>query len=346
MNGQPLPVAVADAARHGSYCPKLCTFACPVTTATGRDDAVPWSFHRTVSDLADGRLEPADAASRLTACSGCLACQSPCLFDQDIPEQVVAARSVARPRTDASEAALRNLAAGRRPDGSSTPSPVGDPHADVVVLAGHEDPEASLQAAAALFAAAGHSVAVVAPQGCCGALARAVGDTELADGLAKGLIELVGRARVVVAMDPHCLGELRAALPEATVIDVVTALAEEVDRLSFRQAGRPIVWHDPCVLARVDGVVDAPRRLLAVAGFSVVEPEHHGIETACSGAGLAMPLLDPAAAAATAVRRAQQLAGTGADAVTSCHRAGALLTSVGHRTADLLQLLADLLEDH
>jgi Fe-S oxidoreductase len=258
---------------------------------------------------------------------------------------VVAARAVARPRTDASEAALGNLAAGRRPDGSSAPSPIGDRHADMVVLAGHEDPEASMQAAAGLFAAAGRSVAVVAPEGCCGALARAVGDTDLADGLAEGLADLVGDARTVVAMDPHCLDELRAALPDVTVIDVVTSLAQDLDRLSFRQAGRPIVWHDPCVLARVEGVVDAPRRLLAAAGFTVVEPEHHGTQTACSGAGLAMPLLDPTAAAATAGQRADQLAETGADAVTSCHRAGALLTSAGLRTADLLQLLADLLED-
>lgn len=347
MTARPiLPVAVADAARHGSYCPKLCTFACPVTEATGRDDAVPWSFHRTVSDLADGRLQPAEAAPRLTACSGCLGCRQPCVFDQDVPSQVVAARAIAPPRTPEATEALVHLAAGRRPDGSSAPAAVGSRAADVVVLAGHADTDAAMQATARLFAAAGRSAAVVAPTGCCGGLARALGDPDLADALAAELPALVGDATRVVALDPHCLPELRGAMPEVDVVDVASALADDLDRLHFRPAGRPIVWHDPCVLARGEGVVDPPRALLSAAGFTVVEPRHHGLDTSCSGAGLGMPLLDPAAAAATAGRRAAQLADADAPAVTGCHRAATLLTDAGTDTADLVVLLADLLEDN
>lgn len=344
--GSALPVVVADAARHGSYCPKLCTFACPVTEATGRDDAVPWSFHRTVSDLADGRLLPADAAPRLTACSGCLGCRQPCVFDQDVPSQVVAARAVAPPRTPAAAEALGHLAAGRRPDGSSAPAAVGREPADVVVLAGHADTEAAMQATARLFAAAGRTVRVVAPEGCCGGLARALGDPDLADALAAELPALVGDVTRIVALDPHCIPELRAAMPEANVVDVASALADDLDRLRFRPANATVVWHDPCVLARGEGVVDPPRRLLAAAGFTVVEPRQHGMDTSCSGAGLGMPLLDPAAAAATAGRRAAQLADTNAPTVTGCRRAGALLTDAGTDTADLVVVLADLLEDN
>lgn len=343
--GPGLPVAVADAARHGSYCPKLCTFACPVTEATGRDDAVPWSFHRTVGDLADGRLEPEDAAPRLTACTGCLGCRQPCVFDQDVPSQVVAARAVAPPRTAAATEALAHLAAGRRPDGSPTPGPVGSPTAEVVVVGGHADTEAVMLAAARLFAAAGRSVSVVAPTGCCGGLARALGDPHLGDELASGLSHLIGAAKRVVALDPHCIPELRAAMPEVDVVDIASALADDIDRFRFRTEDRAIVWHDPCVLARGEGVTEAPRRLLAAAGFTVVEPRQHGLQTSCSGAGLGMPLLDATAAAATAKRRAGQLADAAAPVATGCHRAAALLTEAGTETADLVVVLAELLED-
>jgi Fe-S oxidoreductase len=214
-----------------------------------------------------------------------------------------------------------------------------------VVLAGHADTEAAMLAAARLFAAAGRSVAVVAPTGCCGGLARALGDPDLADELASGLPALVGDATRVVSLDPHCLPELRAVMPAVDVVDVASALADDIGRLRFRSAQRPIVWHDPCVLARGEGVTDAPRRLLAAAGFTVVEPRQHGLDTSCSGAGLGMPLLDPDAAAATAGRRARQLADTDAPAATGCHRAAALLTEAGTDTHDLVVVLADHLED-
>lgn len=340
-----MPAEVTDAARHGSYCPKLCTFACPVSEATGRDDAVPWSFHRTVSDLADGRLAPQEAAPRLTACSGCLACRQPCVFDQDVPAQVVAARAVAMPQTEPSERALVQLALGRRPDGTSTPAPIGNRDADVVVVAGHADTREAMQAALRLFSAAGVDVAVIAPDGCCGALPRALGQPGLATGLTSQLATQVGTAKRVVGLDPHCLSELRQAAPNADVIDVATALAELLDRLRFRSAGRTLAWHDPCVLSRGEGVTDPPRRLLAAAGFTLAEPEDHRSSGACSGAGLGMPLLDPEAAAATAVRRARQLRVASATSASSCRRAADLLAANGAPTEDLVILLADLLED-
>ncbi len=125
---------VAAAATHGSFCPKMCTFACPVTAATGRDDAVPWSLHRTVADLADGRLPLADddgeVFARLTACTGCLGCQVPCTFDQDVPAQVRPRRRPAgrprarapvprrplRPSTTSRRAAAPTMGPHRRPD--------------------------------------------------------------------------------------------------------------------------------------------------------------------------------------------------------------------------------------
>lgn len=338
MNELPvLPTDTVDAALQGSYCPKMCTFACPVEAATGRDDAVPWSFHRAATDLAEGRREPADVAGDLVACTGCLACREPCTYDQDVPAQVRDARAVARPRRRAADAAVDAIAAGHRPDGEAGHEPV-DRVADgqVVLHAGCEDPREVVDAALRLLGAAGHDVTVVA-DGCCGQLARDLGAPEIADARARHRAAQTAQAVMVVSLDPHCAPALTAGGP---VVDLWTALADAELPWRADRAG-PVTYHDPCLLARGAGVVTAPRRLLDRAGTAVVEPEFHGTATACSGAGMGLPLLDPDAANATARRRAGHLDATDAPrTVTACSRAADRLRAAGHVTEDLAVLLA------
>ncbi|MEX1177876.1 MAG: (Fe-S)-binding protein [Nitriliruptor sp.] len=340
----PHTAAVADDALHGSYCPKMCSFACPVTSATGRDDAVPWSFHRTVSDLAAGRLPLVPAvAGRLTACSGCLACQVPCAFDQDVPAQVRAGRAAL---VDAGAApvlvadAVAAVDAGRAPTGTDLPElPASEDEAGTVIVAGCRDDSASLHAAVALLRAAGERVAVRVPEGCCGALLDDLGARDAADRARTRVADLVpATAETVVANDPHCLGSLRAAGIETT--DLATHLGTAVadGRLTFTAGDeRSVTWHDPCVLARGEGVTDAPRRLLTAAGASLVEPEHHARHTACSGAGMGMDQLDPDAADATADARVREL-GAG-PVVTGCARAAERLRARGADVTDLASAL-------
>ncbi|MEX1164573.1 MAG: (Fe-S)-binding protein, partial [Nitriliruptor sp.] len=336
--------------------PKMCTFACPVTSATGRDDAVPWSFHRTVSDLATGRLPlVAEAADRLTACSGCLACQVPCVFDQDVPAQVRAGRAalvdagVADPVV---AAAIAHVADGRNPAGSPLPvAPPGDDDLTTLIVAGCRDDGASLDAVVAVLRAAGERVAVHVPEGCCGALLDDLGARDAAASARRRLaVEVADHtvdtldaaadpddAVTIVATDPHCLGSLRSA--GLTVTDVASHLDAAVTdgRLRFTGSSWAATWHDPCVLARGEGVTAAPRRVLTAAGAELIEPEHHGERTGCSGAGLGMDQLDPAAAGATAALRVREL-GTG-PVVTGCARAAERLRAAGADVADLPSVL-------
>lgn len=331
-----LPPGTVDAAVKGSYCPKMCTFACPVTAATGRDDAVPWSFHRAVTDLADGRREPDDVAGDLVACTGCLACQVPCAFDQDVPAQVRDARVVARPRTAAADDALAHVAAGRRPDGTADPvatTAVGP--GTTVLHVGCQDPAEVVRAARTLLEAAGLEVAVVA-DGCCGQLATDLGDPDTAGERRDHRASQLAGTGQVVTLDPHCAPSLPDDLP---VRDLWSVLAEAELAWDDASHGRA-TYHDPCLLARRDGVVSAPRALLAAAGVEVVEPEFHGVDTACSGAGMGLPLLDADAADATAARRTTQLAATDAPTVTACSRAGDRLRRAGRPVDDLAVLLA------
>jgi Fe-S oxidoreductase len=353
----PAVAEVAGDALHGSYCPKMCTFACPVTSATGRDDAVPWSFHRTVSDLATGRLPVVpDVADRLTACSGCLACQVPCAFDQDVPSQVRAGRAalVAAGAAPAEVAeAVAHVAAGRAPTGSPLPqAPAADTgEATTIVIAGCRDGASALAATVAVLRAAGERVTTLVPDGCCGALLDDLGARDAGDE-ARGRLRAAvpGTAARVVATDPHCLGAIRSTGRDATDLASHLATAVTEGRLSFPDATVwHATWHDPCVLARGEGVTDAPRRLLAAAGAELSEPEHAGERTGCSGAGLGMDQLDVEAAAATSAARARELGDGGV--VTGCARAQQRLAAAGVDVTDLAtalarRLVADAADDH
>jgi fumarate reductase (CoM/CoB) subunit B len=347
----PQVAEVAADALHGSYCPKMCTFTCPVTSATGRDDAVPWSFHRTVSDLATGRLPMvAEVASRLTACSGCLACRVPCAFDQDVPSQVRAGRAAlvtAGVAPEAVTAAVEAVGSGLAPTGAPLPEVPADDDGTIttLVVAGCRDDAGALADAVTVLRAAGERVAVHVPDGCCGALLDDLGARSAGDDARGRLRGVAGDAPAkVVATDPHCLGSLRDAGLPAT--DLASALDEAIGdgRLTFRPGDAfAVTWHDPCVLARGEGVVDEPRRVLAAAGADLVEPERHHEATGCSGAGLGMDQLDPEAADATAALRAREL-GEGA-VVTGCARARHRLAAAGVQVSDLATTLVPRLQD-
>ena len=193
-----------------------------------------------------------------------------------------------------------------------------------------------VEAARTLLLAAGLDVAVVA-DGCCGQLARDLGDAATADDRAEHRGQQLAGAAQVVALDPHCAPSLPDGVP---VRDLWSVLDES--ELAWRDdaPAREVTYHDPCLLARRDGVTDPPRRLLAAAGVRVVDPEFSGRDTACSGAGMGLPLLDADAADATARRRVAQLAATDAATTTACSRAADRLRSAGRPTDDLAVLLA------
>lgn len=346
---------LAAAAMHGTFCPKMCSFACPVAAATGRDDALPWSFHRTVDDLASGRGDPAAARHLVEACTGCHACRDACTFEQDVPAQVRAGRAAVRaagaqaPEVDQ---ALERVRRGRSP----YPQPVARApadadadeldHAEVVVLVGCRERQETVDAHVRLMAAAGVDAAWLVADGCCGAAVRDLGAPVMADERGEGLrerLDEIGPA-TVVALDPHCLPELAADDHGARVVDAVTHLVELVadGRLTLVADGDlDASFHDPCLLARDHGIVDEPRELLRRAGVRLVEPEDHGARTRCTGGGMAMPLLALDDASATGDARAAQLRATGVDrVVTACSGAHRRLVDAGMDALDLYVVLA------
>ncbi len=97
----------------------------------------------------------------------------------------------------------------------------------------------------------------------------------------------------IFTTDPHTLNALRNDYPQygldKPVYHYTELLIDLVQQgtlaLGPALAGTRVTYHDPCYLARYNGVTDAPRRLIAATGAELVEMPRHGTNTFCCGAG-------------------------------------------------------------
>jgi len=95
----------------------------------------------------------------------------------------------------------------------------------------------------------------------------------------------------------------------------------EESRLKFTNpVERKVTFQDPCYLARHNGELDAPRKVIeAIPGIEFVEMENHGIDTLCCGGGGGRMWLETAPGERFSDLRVKEVLETGADAlITSC----------------------------
>ena len=99
--------------------------------------------------------------------------------------------------------------------------------------------------------------------------------------------------KAIFTTDPHSLNTLRNEYPQfgldKPVYHYTELLADLVVRgvisLTTPLTGTRVTYHDPCYLARYNGITEAPRRLIESTGAELVEMPRHGADTFCCGAG-------------------------------------------------------------
>lgn len=122
---------------------------------------------------------------------------------------------------------------------------------------------------------------------------RRVGEEGLYDMLAEHNVDALAGAQFdeIFTTDPHTLNTLRNEYPDRgaryTVWHYTELLAHLLDsgELPVRPLNRRVTYHDPCYLARYNGVTEAPRRILASLGCELVEMPRNRSNTFCCGAG-------------------------------------------------------------
>jgi Fe-S oxidoreductase len=168
---------------------------------------------------------------------------------------------------------------------------------------------------------------------CTGDSARRLGDEFLFQELATANIATLAKYQVkrIVAHCPHCVNALlKDYAPFGGHYEVVhhTELLAQLIR-----AGRlpalpdttnvhntnigPVTYHDPCYLARVNGIHEAPREVLqtALGGASLCEMKRNRTGTSCCGAGGGRMWMEEDPRQRVSTERAKEAIGTGAKTV-------------------------------
>lgn len=147
-----------------------------------------------------------------------------------------------------------------------------------------------------ILQSAGVKFAVLAEERCHAEFARRLGEEYLYQTAAQENIENLSRYtfdRILTAC-PHCfntLGNEYSAFEGGNfkVVDHSSFIRELLEagrlKLASADASAPITWHDPCYLARQNGITAAPRDVLARLGIRVDAPTESGEKTFCCGAG-------------------------------------------------------------
>ena len=149
-----------------------------------------------------------------------------------------------------------------------------------------------------ILRAARVSFAVMAEERCHGEFARRMGEEYLFETAAAeniGNLSQYGFDAILTAC-PHCFSTLRNEYPDFEGFDwpvvshtefIEKLIAEDRLAISAEAKARAAtaVYHDPCYLARINGVTEAPRSVLRAAGAELREAAEHGADALCCGAG-------------------------------------------------------------
>jgi Fe-S oxidoreductase/nitrate reductase gamma subunit len=200
---------------------------------------------------------------------------------------------------------------------------------------------------------------------CTGESARRMGDELLFQQLAGTNVETLSRRRVrrIVAHCPHCVNSLRNDYPQAggnyEVVHHSELLAELIEQ---GRLPRPVhatlndgttTYHDPCYLARVGGVTEAPRNVLATSAdgspnSTLVELPRNRRATSCCGAGGGRMWFDDAPDQRVGQGRVREILASGAaNVAVSCPFClimlgdGLAAQKTAIRVRDVAEVLAD-----
>jgi Fe-S oxidoreductase len=190
-----------------------------------------------------------------------------------------------------------------------------------VGCAGATDPGAikTTKAVAQLLQKAGVNFACLGnEEACTGDPARRVGEEFLFQDQAAKNVSVFDRYDVkkIVTPCPHCFntlkneyGDVGRKMEVYHHSEILGDLISKGSLVAAKPEKGSVVLHDPCYLARVNEVVEAPR---ATLGSNAVDPPHAGVKTLCCGAGGGRMWMEEAPDQRPSNRRAEELAATGA----------------------------------
>ncbi|HJD07753.1 MAG TPA: (Fe-S)-binding protein, partial [Candidatus Sutterella merdavium] len=274
------------------------------------------AMRRAAADPANPTL-PGEAIDKdvIWSCTTCGACTRACPANIPIPELLVGLRRhLALEQGDFPEGlanTFENVSSVGNPwgldpydrlewaDGLDVPVAEPGEHYDILYWVGcaaSYDRRARkiARSMVKILRASGVKFAVMREERCHGEFARRSGEEYLYQTAAQENIENFRQYDFerILAACPHCFNTLKNEYPafEGGTFNVVSHsewILEmmKAGKLKVKTEGETLAYHDPCFLARLNGIVDAPREVLKTLGADVRSPEASGDKTFCCGAG-------------------------------------------------------------
>ena len=217
-------------------------------------------------------------------------------------------------------------------------APAKDRRMRVAMLSGCIQPSLAPQideATVRLLNRHGVEVVIAPGGGCCGALPHHLGKTSRAHDLARSQIEAwtreieTGGLDAIVITASGCGTTVKDygfmfrddpvwAEKAAAVSRLALDVTELLDRIDLAPptvpTGLTVAYHSACSLQHGQSVKSAPQRLLARAGFQVVEPREAHL---CCGSAGTYNMLQPTIAGQLRDRKVSNLQATGADVIAA-----------------------------
>ena len=213
-----------------------------------------------------------------------------------------------------------------------------------------------------ILRASGVKFAVMQEERCHGEFARRSGEEYLYQTAAQENIENFRQYDFerILAACPHCFNTLKNEYPafEGGTFNVVSHsewILEmlKAGKLKVKTEGETLAYHDPCFLARLNGITEAPREVLKTLGADVRSPEASGEKTFCCGAGGGQMWTDgEKRESPVQVIRLEELRKTGAKRIAlACPHCLTMLETARAETkgddvlVDIAEIVADRLEE-
>ena len=297
--------------------------------------------------LLKGETPEENIISRFTpeaiwACTTCHACVDACpVYIEHVPKLTDARRHLMMEAMEYPEqlnVAIGNLETNSNPYGfgahergdwaSDLDVKIGEP-AEYIYFVGcaasfDERNQKVARATISLLKEAGLDVGILGMQeGCSGDAARRMGNEYLFQMLAETnmmTFQELGVKRIVASC-PHCFhtlgkeyGDFGGDELEVYHHSEILALLQSEGKLPDveKDGERKVTFHDPCYLGRIGGIVDEPRSII---GGVDEEPERHGNDSFCCGAGGAQMWMEEDPDKRVNEIRAKELADTGCNTV-------------------------------
>lgn len=222
------------------------------------------------------------------------------------------------------------------------------------VWAYNKDARSAVEAMVKVLKNAGVSFGVLQDETCTGHHSRRQGEEMQFQTLAKTNTEMLkdNGVQKMITPCPHCLHTIRHEFKDvdpgfeieiAHHSEFISGLiGKKQIVLDQKQNGVKTTYHDPCYLGRYEGIFEAPRQVIAQAGFEVTELPRHGEKSYCCGGGNAGFAREQKVTKRVDQVRKEEIKNSGAKLlITSCPECKMMLNAAVERTMDIAEVVAE-----